>query len=107
MTHSQPPGLQRRQPKGTRSGGQFAPPQAPDMPPDDGTLRLDQDTRVQPDDNSHAWNIDDVDDVIDIRHGESTVLRGDRRQLFDDLLSREEHAAFVRSLADDPDLATT
>ena len=77
------------------------------MPLDDGALRLDQDTRVQPDDNSHAWNIDDVDDVIDLRYGESTVSRGDRRRLFDDLLSHEEHVAFVQSLADDPDLATT
>lgn len=77
------------------------------MPLDDGALRLDQDTIVQPDDNSHAWNIDDVDDVIDLRYGESTVLRVDRRRLFDDLLSHEEHVAFVRSLADDPDLATT
>jgi predicted RNase H-like HicB family nuclease len=35
------------------------------------------------------------------------VIVKDARRLLGDLLSREEHAAFVKSLADDPDLATT
>ena len=32
---------------------------------------------------------------------------GAGRRFLGDLLSREEHAAFVASLGDDPDLATT
>lgn len=41
----------------------------------------------------HRWNLDAGGpvDVIDLG----------------DLLSRDEHAAFVKALADDPDLATT
>lgn len=55
------------------------------------------------------WNLGDGGpvDVVDLGYGVLTVPRGDGRRLLDDLLSREEHAAFVRSLADDPDLATT
>ena len=55
------------------------------------------------------WNLQDGGpvDVLDLGYGVLTVPKGDGRRLFDDLLSREEHAAFVRSLADDPDLATT
>lgn len=57
----------------------------------------------------HRWNLDRGGpvDVIDLGFGVLTVPRGDGRRLLGDLLSREEHAAFVRSLADDPDLATT
>ena len=46
-------------------------------------------------------------DVIDLGFGVLTVPAGKARLLLGDLLSREEHAAFVASLADDPDLATT
>lgn len=55
------------------------------------------------------WNLQDGGpvDVIDLGDCVLTMPKGDRRRLFDDLLSHEEHAAFVRSLADDPDLATT
>lgn len=55
------------------------------------------------------WNLQDGGpvDVLDLGYGVLTVPKGGGRRLFDDLLSHEEHAAFVRSLADDPDLATT
>lgn len=46
-------------------------------------------------------------DVLDLGFGVLTVPKGDGRRLLADLLSREEHAAFVKGLADDPDLATT
>ena len=45
--------------------------------------------------------------MIDLGYGVLTVPRGEGRRLLSDVLSREEHAAFVQSLADDPDLATT
>ena len=45
--------------------------------------------------------------MLDLGFGVLTVPRGEGRQLLNDLLGRDEHAAFVRSLADDPDLATT
>jgi hypothetical protein len=46
-------------------------------------------------------------DVLDLGFGVLTVPKGDGRRLLSDLLSREDHAAFVSSLVDDPDLATT
>lgn len=46
-------------------------------------------------------------DVLDLGFGVLTVPKGEGRRLLDDLLSRDDHAAFVRSLDDDPDLATT
>jgi hypothetical protein len=46
-------------------------------------------------------------EVLDLGFGVLTVPKGSGRRLLDDLLSRDEHAEFVRSLADDPDLATT
>jgi bifunctional DNA-binding transcriptional regulator/antitoxin component of YhaV-PrlF toxin-antitoxin module len=57
----------------------------------------------------HRWNLDDGGpvDVIDLGFGILTLPRGEGRRLLGDLLSRDEHATFVRSLADDPDLATT
>ena len=57
----------------------------------------------------HRWNLDDGGpvDVIDLGFGVLTVPKGAGRRLLDDLLSRDDHAAFVQSLADDPDLATT
>jgi bifunctional DNA-binding transcriptional regulator/antitoxin component of YhaV-PrlF toxin-antitoxin module len=57
----------------------------------------------------HRWHLDNGGpvDVIDLGFGVLTVPAGKARLLLGDLLSREDHAAFVASLADDPDLATT
>ncbi|HXH56262.1 AbrB/MazE/SpoVT family DNA-binding domain-containing protein [Iamia sp.] len=57
----------------------------------------------------HRWDLDDGGpvDVIDLGFGVLTVPHGEGRRLLGDLLSRDDHAAFVRSLTDDPDLATT
>jgi len=57
----------------------------------------------------HRWHLDDGGpvDVIDLGFGVLTVPAGDAQRLLGDLLSREEHAAFVDSLTNDPDLATT
>ena len=57
----------------------------------------------------HRWNLDDGGpvDVIDLGFGVLTLPRGEGRRLLGDLVSREEHAAFVHSLAHDPELATT
>lgn len=56
----------------------------------------------------HRWDLDDGGpvDVIDLGFGVLTVPRGRGRELLADLLTREQHAEFVRSLTDDPDLAT-
>ena len=55
------------------------------------------------------WDLKDGGpvDVLDLGFGVLTVPRGEGRSLLSDLLSRDEHAAFVGSLAGDPDLATT
>ena len=57
----------------------------------------------------HRWNLDNGGpvDVLDLGFGVLTVPRGEGQSLLSDLLSRDDHAAFVESLADDPDLATT
>jgi hypothetical protein len=57
----------------------------------------------------HRWKLDAGGpvDVIDLGFGVLTVPKGTGRRLLNDLLSREDHADFVRSLASDPDLATT
>ncbi len=57
----------------------------------------------------HRWQLDDGGpvDVIDLGFGVLTVPRGAGQRLLDDLVSRDQHAEFVRSLADDPDLSTT
>jgi hypothetical protein len=57
----------------------------------------------------HRWKLDAGGpvDVIDLGFGVLTVPKGTGRRLLEDLLSRDAHADFVRSLADDPDLATT
>ena len=57
----------------------------------------------------HRWNLDDGGpvDVVDLGFCVLTVPRGEGRRLLGDLVSREQHAAFVQSLADDPELATT
>ncbi len=57
----------------------------------------------------HRWHLDSGGpvDVLDLGFGVLTVPKGEARRLLRDLLGRDEHASFVRSLADDPDLATT
>ena len=57
----------------------------------------------------HRWNLDDGGpvDVIDLGFGVLTVPKGEGRKLLGDILTRDAHADFVRSLDDDPDLATT
>lgn len=57
----------------------------------------------------HRWNLDAGGpvDVIDLGFAVLTVPHGAGRGLLDDLLGRDDHAAFVRSLGADPDLATT
>ncbi|MYI56895.1 MAG: AbrB/MazE/SpoVT family DNA-binding domain-containing protein [Acidimicrobiia bacterium] len=57
----------------------------------------------------HRWGLDNGGpvDVLDLGFGVLTVPKGEGGRLLDDLLSRDEHAAYARSLADDPDLATT
>jgi bifunctional DNA-binding transcriptional regulator/antitoxin component of YhaV-PrlF toxin-antitoxin module len=57
----------------------------------------------------HRWALDEGGpvDVIDLGFGVLTVPAGQARRLLGDLLSREDHAAFVRELEGDSDLATT
>jgi bifunctional DNA-binding transcriptional regulator/antitoxin component of YhaV-PrlF toxin-antitoxin module len=57
----------------------------------------------------HRWHLDQGGpvDVIDLGFGVLTVPAGEAQRLLGDLLSREDHAAYVKTLADDPDLATT
>ena len=57
----------------------------------------------------HRWHLDQGGpvDVIDLGFGVLTVPAGEAKRLLGDLLSREDHTTFVKSLADDPDLATT
>jgi bifunctional DNA-binding transcriptional regulator/antitoxin component of YhaV-PrlF toxin-antitoxin module len=57
----------------------------------------------------HRWHLDNGGpvDVIDLGFGVLTVPAGHAQRLLGDLLSREDHAAFVQSLIDDPDLATS
>ena len=57
----------------------------------------------------HRWSLDRGGpvDVIDLGFGVLTMPKGTGRRLLDDLLGRDEHEAFVKSLASDPDLATT
>lgn len=57
----------------------------------------------------HRWNLEAGGpvDVLDLGFGVLTVPKGEGRRLLGDLLSRDEHARFVQSLAGDPDLATT
>jgi bifunctional DNA-binding transcriptional regulator/antitoxin component of YhaV-PrlF toxin-antitoxin module len=57
----------------------------------------------------HRWNLDRGGpvDVLDLGFGVLTVPKGEGKRLLGDLLSRDDHAQFVSSLAEDPDLATT
>lgn len=57
----------------------------------------------------HRWHLDQGGpvDVLDLGFGVLTVPKGEGQHLLRDLLTRDEHAAFVESLHEDPDLATT
>ena len=57
----------------------------------------------------HRWHLDAGGpvDVIDLGFGVLTAPKGTARTLLNDLVTREQHAEFVRSLDDDADLATT
>lgn len=57
----------------------------------------------------HRWALEDGGpvDVVDLGFGVLTLPAGQARRLLGDLLNREDHARFVRSLQGDPDLATT
>lgn len=57
----------------------------------------------------HRWDLDDGGpvDVVDLGFAVLTLPRGEGSRLLSDLVSRDEHNAFVRSLDNDPDLATT
>ena len=57
----------------------------------------------------HRWDLDagGAVDVIDLGFGVLTVPAGQGRRVLGDVLTAEEHAAYVHSLGDDPDLATT
>lgn len=56
----------------------------------------------------HRWGLADGGpvDVLDLGFGVLTVPAGTGRALLDDLLSADDHRAFVEAL-DDPELATT
>ena len=57
----------------------------------------------------HRWHLENGGpvDVIDLGFGVLTVPAGQARRLLSDLVTRDEHAAFVDSLSEDADLATT
>jgi hypothetical protein len=57
----------------------------------------------------HRWHLDKGGpvDVIDLGFAVMTLPKGQARQLLNDLLPRDQHAEFVASLSEDPDLATT
>jgi hypothetical protein len=57
----------------------------------------------------HRWHLDDGGpvEVVDLGLAVLTLPKGEGRRLLGDLVSREEHAARVRALGEDPDLATT
>lgn len=56
----------------------------------------------------HRWNLDGGGpvDVVDLGFAVLTVPQGEARRLLGDLVTRDAHADFVRSV-DDPELATT
>jgi len=57
----------------------------------------------------HRWNLDKGGpvDVIDLGFAVMMLPKGQGSRLLSDLLPRDQHAEFVASLAEDPDLATT
>lgn len=62
-----------------------------------------------PADVRHRWHLDrgGAVDVVDLGFAVLTVPKGEATRLMGDLLGRVEHAAFVDSLSQDSDLATT
>lgn len=57
----------------------------------------------------HRWDLDEGGpvDVVDLGFAVLTLPRGQGRRLLSDLVSRDKHAAFVRSLDGGLELATT
>jgi hypothetical protein len=57
----------------------------------------------------HRWHLDHGGpvEVIDLGFAVLTVPAGEAQRLLGDLVSAKDHAAFVSSLAEDPELATT
>jgi bifunctional DNA-binding transcriptional regulator/antitoxin component of YhaV-PrlF toxin-antitoxin module len=57
----------------------------------------------------HRWNLDKGGpvDVIDLGFAVMMLPKGQASRLLNDLLPRDQHAEFVASLSEDPDLATT
>lgn len=57
----------------------------------------------------HRWNLAKGGpvDVIDLGFAVMVIPKGQARRLLNDLLPPGEHAEFVASLFEDPDLATT
>jgi bifunctional DNA-binding transcriptional regulator/antitoxin component of YhaV-PrlF toxin-antitoxin module len=57
----------------------------------------------------HRWNLDKGGpvDVIDLGFAVMMLPKGQAHGLLNDLLPRDQHAAFVAALSEDPDLATT
>ena len=57
----------------------------------------------------HRWGLDQggAVDVLDLGFAVMMLPRGTAKELFADLVTREQHADFVASLANDPDLGTT
>ena len=55
------------------------------------------------------WDLDEGGpvDIVDLGFAVLTLPLGEGRRLLGDLVSRDEHAALVRSLDGDPELATT
>ncbi len=56
----------------------------------------------------HRWRLDAGGpvDVLDLGFAVLTMPAGSGRNLLSDLLNRDDHASFVASLSDDPDLAS-
>jgi len=57
----------------------------------------------------HRWKLDAGGpvDVLDLGFGVLTVPYGDGKRLMRDVLSRDQHAEYVATLAGDDDVATT
>jgi bifunctional DNA-binding transcriptional regulator/antitoxin component of YhaV-PrlF toxin-antitoxin module len=57
----------------------------------------------------HRWGLDHggAVDVLDLGFAVMMLPKGAAKELLRDLVTRDQHADFVASLANDPDLATT
>jgi bifunctional DNA-binding transcriptional regulator/antitoxin component of YhaV-PrlF toxin-antitoxin module len=57
----------------------------------------------------HRWGLDQggAVDVLDLGFAVMMLPRGAAKGLLGDLVTRDQHADFVASLANDPDLGTT